>query len=215
MPTRIRPVQIGQSSDAAIDGILQFSKAGFGDTQMFGVLARRPELLKRIAALFGYFLGGEGGVLDPSLLELVRLRGAHLNACTYCATVRLQPVRDQVEGKENALGVTDISGMNKGEALQKVGPLLRTTGLTPREAVAVQLVDRLVTDPHSVDDAFYKKLLEQFSEEEIIELVVASSLFTLAGSFNTVVRLDTDRGGQYRGELAYATAQAPVGASAG
>lgn len=215
MPTRIRPVQIGQTSDPAINGILEFSKAGFGDTQMFGVFARRPELLKRIAALFGYFLGGEGGVLEPSLLELVRLRGAYLNACTYCATVRLQPVRELVQAKEGALGLTDISGMTKEEAVQKVGPNLRVSSLTPREAVAVQLVDRLVTDPHSVDEAFYQRLRQQFSEEEIIELVVASSLFTLAGSFNTVMRLDTDRGGKYSGELAYATAPPALSGGAG
>jgi len=76
-------------------------------------------------------------------------------------------------------------------------------------------VDRLVTDPHSVDEDFYQRLRQQFSEEEIIELVVASSLFTLAGSFNTVVRLDTDRGGKYKGELAYATAPPEHRASAG
>lgn len=205
MTTRISPVTIGQSADAGIEGILQFSQAGFGDTQMFGVLARRPELLKRVAAMFGYFLGGDGGTLEPSLLEILRLRGAHLNACTYCATVRLQPVREYVQAKESAIGATDISGMNKAQALTHVGPI-QTDKLTAREAVAVRLVDRLVTDPHSVDDAFYAELRAQFSEEEIIELVVASALFTLAGTFNTAVRIDTDRGGAYAGTLHYASA---------
>jgi alkylhydroperoxidase family enzyme len=205
MTTRIRPVTLGQSADAAIDGILQFSKAGFGDTQMFGVLGRRPELLKRVAALFGYFLAGDGGTLEPSLLELLRLRGAHLNACTYCATVRLLPVQADVKPKEHAVGVTDISGMTKADALSGVNPI-QLDGLTPREAVALQLVDKLVTDPHGVTDEFYAKLRAEFSEEEIVDLVVASSLFTLAGAFNTVVRLDTDSDGIYPGSLAYATA---------
>jgi alkylhydroperoxidase family enzyme len=204
MPTRIKPVTIGQSPDPLIDGILKFSLGGFGDTQMFGVLARRPELLKRVAALFSYFLGGEGGLLEPDLLEIMRLRGAHLNACTYCATVRLIPVQEKVKAKESAIGVTDISGMSKAEALKKVAAV-QFDQLTPRQAVAVELVDKLVTDPHAVDDAFYARLKEQFSEEEIIDLVVASSLFTLAGSFNTVVRLDTDQGGAYPGVLNYET----------
>ena len=202
MPTRIKPVTIGQSKDPAIDGILKFSLGGFGDTQMFGVLARRPELLKRVAALFGYYLGGEGGLLEPDLLEIVRLRGAHLNACTYCATVRLIPVQEKVKAKENAIGVRDISGMSKAEALENVAPI-QFDQLTPRQAVALELVDKLVTDPHAVDDAFYARLRAQFSEEEIIDLVVASSLFTLAGTFNTVVRLDTDEGGAYPGVLSY------------
>jgi alkylhydroperoxidase family enzyme len=202
MPTRIKPVTIGQSKDPAIDGILKFSLGGFGDTQMFGVLARRPELLKRVAALFGYYLGGEGGLLEPDLLEIVRLRGAHLNACTYCATVRLIPVQEKVKAKESAIGVRDISGMSKAQALENVAPV-RFDQLTPRQAVAVEMVDKLVTDPHGVDDAFYARLRDQFSEEEIIDLVVASSLFTLAGTFNTVVRLDTDEGGAYPGVLSY------------
>jgi hypothetical protein len=55
----------GSSSDPVVNGILDFSKKGFGDTQMFGLLARRPELLKRAAAMFAYFLGGQG--LTPFL----------------------------------------------------------------------------------------------------------------------------------------------------
>lgn len=82
MPTRIKPVQLGQSSDPAVNGILEFSKNGFQDTQMFGVLARSPEVLKRIAAVFEYLFGGAGQI-EPYLLELVRIRTGHLNACSY------------------------------------------------------------------------------------------------------------------------------------
>jgi alkylhydroperoxidase family enzyme len=60
---------------------------------MFGLLARRPELLKRVASVFTYFLAGEGGLVEPRLLELMRVQGAHLNACTYCATVLNTVVR--------------------------------------------------------------------------------------------------------------------------
>jgi hypothetical protein len=38
----------------------------------------------------------QGGLIEPELLELMRLRGTNLNACTYCATVRLQPVANSV-----------------------------------------------------------------------------------------------------------------------
>jgi hypothetical protein len=46
------------------------------------------------------------------------LRGANLNAYTYCATVRLQPVANSVKLKEAALGLRDISGMTKPQALE-------------------------------------------------------------------------------------------------
>jgi hypothetical protein len=78
-----------------------------------------------------------------------------------------------------------------------------SSDFTSREAAAISLVDRLVIDPHSVDDTTFAVLRRHFSDEEIIELVCASSLFTWAGALNTVVRLDTDRM-----NLAYATAPA-------
>ena len=58
----------------------------------------------------------------------------------------------------------------------------------------------------------FADLRKHFSDDEIIELVCASSLFTWAGTLNTVVRLDTDRDRKYRKDLAYATA--PVLAAA-
>jgi len=206
MSARIQSIAAGSSDDAAVNSLIDFAKNGFGDTQMFGLLARRPELLKRVASVFAYFLAGEGGLIEPRLLELMRVRGAHLNACTYCATVRLQPVADDVKAKEAALGVCDISGMTKAQAVSALQDKLMKSEFTPREAAAISLVDRIVVDPHSVDDATFAELRKHFSEDEIIELVCASSLFTWAGTLNTVVRLDTDRDGKYRKNLDYATA---------
>ena len=212
MAARIQSIAAGSSDDPAINSLIDFAKTGFGDTQMFGLLARRPELLKRIASIFAYFLADEGGLIEPRLLELMRVRGAHLNACTYCATVRLQPVADDVRTKEAALGVCDISGMTKSQAIESLRNSLKKKEFTPREAAAISLVDRIVVDPHSVDDALFSELRKHFSDQEVIELVCASSLFTWAGTLNTVVRLDTDRDGKYRKDLAYATASVSAAA---
>ena len=207
MSARIQSLAAGSSDDPAINSLIDFARNGFGDTQMFGLLARRPELLKRIASVFAYFLGGEGGLIEPRLLELMRVRGAHLNACTYCATVRLQPVAEEVKTKEAALGVCDNSGMTKAQAVGALRDKLMTSEFTPREAAALSLVDRIVVDPHSVDDALFAELRQHFSDEEIIELICGSSLFSWAGTLNTVVRVDTDRDGKYQKNLSYATAR--------
>jgi alkylhydroperoxidase family enzyme len=212
MAARIQSIAAGSSDDPAINSLIDFAKNGFADTQMFGLIARRPELLKRVASMFAYFLAGEGGLIEPRLLELMRVRGAHLNACTYCATVRLQPVANEVKTKEPALGVCDISGMTKSQAINALQDKLKKSEFTPREAAAISLVDRIVVDAHSVHDALFAELRKHFSDEEIIELVCASSLFTWAGTLNTVVRLDTDRDGAYRKNLSYATA--PTAAAA-
>ena len=82
MSTRLRPLKPGESPDPDVNSVIQFSQDGFGDTAMFGLLARRPEVVKRTATLFQYLFGGEG-LVEPALLELMRIRTGHLNACTY------------------------------------------------------------------------------------------------------------------------------------
>ncbi|HXW56086.1 MAG TPA: hypothetical protein VEJ67_10075 [Candidatus Cybelea sp.] len=204
MTARIQSLPAGSSQDPLVNAIIDFSKNGFADTQMFGLLARRPELLKRAAAMFAYFLGGEGGLIEPELLELMRLRGANLNACTYCATVRLQPLVDAVKPKEEALGLRDISGMTKPQAVAALKDTLKKDKLSPREAAALTLVDRIIVDPHTVDDNLFAELRRHFSEEEIIELICASSLFTWAGALNTAVRVETGADSPYGRKAAYA-----------
>lgn len=206
MTARIQSLPAGSSKDPVINSIVDFSKNGFADTQMFGLLARRPELLKRVAAMFSYFLAGDGGLIEPELLELMRLRGANLNACTYCATVRLQPVAKSVQPKEEALGLMDISGMTKAEAVSALRGSLKADGLSPREIAAINLVDRIVVDPHGVDDKLFADLRQHFSDDEIIELICASSLFSWAGTLNTAVRVETGADSPYGSKLAYATA---------
>jgi alkylhydroperoxidase family enzyme len=206
MSARITSLAPGSSPDAAVNGIIDFAKNGFGDTEMFGLLARRPELLKRAAAMFAYFLAGQGGLIEPPLLELMRLRGANLNACTYCATVRLQPVASDVKPREASLGLRDISCMTKSQAIATLRNTLELGAFTSREAAALKLVDRIVIDPHGVDDNLFAELRRHFSDEEIIELVCASSLFTWAGTLNTVVHVATGADSRYGEQGAYAIA---------
>jgi len=82
MSTRIAPVKPGESGDAEVEGILEFSQAGFQDTEMFGVIARRPELLKVIAPVFGELFGGNGKV-EPYIHEMMRLKAGETNSCVY------------------------------------------------------------------------------------------------------------------------------------
>ena len=117
-----------------VNAIIDFSKQGFGDTQMFGLFSKRPELLERAAAMAAHFRGGEGGLIEPELVELMRLRGANLNACIYCATVRLQPVADAVKPKEEALGLTDISEMAKSQAVPHSKPTAPTAASSHTQA---------------------------------------------------------------------------------
>jgi len=44
------------------------------------------------------------------------------------------------------------------------------SSFSPREAVAVEFAERLATDHHNIDDEFFDRLREEFTEPEILEL---------------------------------------------
>lgn len=120
--------------------------------------------------------------------------------------MRLAPVSEQVQPKETAIGVQDISRMTKAEALATLAHKMDTQALTPREAAAIGLIDRMVLDPHTVDDAFFAELQQHFSEDELIELVFAGALFLWGNHFNITMRVDTDADSAYPKNLSYADA---------
>lgn len=110
--------------------------------------------------------------------------------------------------KEPAIGVCDISRMTKAEALAALAHKIDTGKLTKREALAIDLIDRMVADPHTVTDQFFAQLKQAFSEEELIELVFAGALFIWGNHFNITMRVDTDQESAYPHHLAYAEATA-------
>lgn len=75
--------------------------------------------------------------------------------------------------------------------------------LNEREAVAVQLAERIALDPHTVDDAFFAKTKRQFSDDEIVELVFACGIFNWGNKFNITMHLDSDEASEYAKGLSY------------
>lgn len=75
--------------------------------------------------------------------------------------------------------------------------------LTEREALAVQLAERIALDPHTVDDPFFGRLQEQFSDEEIVELVYACGIFNWGNKFNITLHMDADDESEYPKQLGY------------
>ncbi|HZD66536.1 MAG TPA: hypothetical protein VE152_10610 [Acidimicrobiales bacterium] len=75
--------------------------------------------------------------------------------------------------------------------------------LDEREAAAVRLAERIALDPHTVDDAFFASLREHFSDEEIVELVFACSIFNWGNKFNITMHMDPDEASAYQRDLPY------------
>lgn len=75
--------------------------------------------------------------------------------------------------------------------------------LPDREALAVELAERIARDPHSVTTEFWAGLKQEFSDDELVEMTFACSIFNWGNKFNITMQLDTDgvcypAGMQYR-----------------
>lgn len=77
--------------------------------------------------------------------------------------------------------------------------------MSQREALAVELAERIAMDPHAVDDEFWQQLAGEFSRDEIVELVFACSIFNWGNKFNITMRMDT-AGDDYPRGMEYKTA---------
>jgi uncharacterized peroxidase-related enzyme len=188
MSTRITPVRPGESSDVRVNEILQDVSSGgwWADPAMFGIIAHRPEALKAIIPVFESFFAK--GLIEPHIYEMMRLKTGQINDCAYCQTVRTVAVKDTVSSKEAALFQRQPE---PGEHL------------TEREAVAVQLAERLALDPHTVDDKFWSRLKGVFTDDEIVELVFACGIFNWGNKFNITMRMDAAEESPYEAGMEY------------
>jgi hypothetical protein len=82
MASRVHAVTREAVSDPAVKELLVAGSEGWWkDAEMFGVIARVPELLKSIVPVFVSFFGG--GRIDAHLFELMRIKTGQINDCAY------------------------------------------------------------------------------------------------------------------------------------
>lgn len=93
---------------------------------------------------------GADTLLGGRLLELLRIRSAQLGECEPCSQSRKH---DSITDEDVACLLTPAQGK-----------------LTPQEQVAVEFIDRLSADHHSIDGEFYERLGKHFTAAQIIEL---------------------------------------------
>jgi len=185
MPSRIEPLEPGESDDEDVNEILeQFEDGWWADTAMMGTIGHVPPLLKTIVPVFEAFFAG--GRIEPHIFEMMRLKTGEINRCAYCASVRSQSVRDEVGPKEDAL-FGDIE----------------VDEFTARERLAVELAEQMGGDPNYITDEFFGELHAEFTEEEIVELVFACSIFNWGNKYNITMTLDAEESSQYPNGLEY------------
>jgi AhpD family alkylhydroperoxidase len=97
--------------------------------------------------------------LEPSLLELVRMRASQINGCAYCIDMHSKDAR--------AAGETE-------QRLYELDAWRETPFYTERERAALAWTEAvtLVSQSH-VPDEVYELARKQFSEKEIVDLTLA------------------------------------------
>src|SRR6267154_197081 len=97
--------------------------------------------------------------LEPSLVELVKMRASQINGCAYCIDMHSKDARSEGETEQR---------------LYALSAWRETPFFTDRERAALAWTEAvtLVAEDH-VPDAVYEEARQQFSEEELVNLTMA------------------------------------------
>jgi len=114
-----------------------------------------PEGMKAIYALDGY---SQNSGLEPSLLELIKLRASQINGCGYCIDMHSKDARTRGETEQR------LYGLNVWR---------ETPYYTDRERAALAFTEAvtLIADRH-VSAEVYEQARQHFSDEELVKLMV-------------------------------------------
>ncbi len=97
--------------------------------------------------------------LEPTLIELVKVRASQINGCAFCIDMHSKDARAEGETEQR---------------LYALSAWRETPFFTDRERAALALTEAitLIGEGH-VPDAVYEQAKESFSEEELVNLTLA------------------------------------------
>jgi AhpD family alkylhydroperoxidase len=114
-------------------------------------------------------------ILPAEERELARMRIAQINDCVACADFRAQSVLDAGVAPELYAHVAEYADY---------------PGYTPRQRLAIEYAERFALDHASMDDGFFERLSESFSDEEILDLTLCVAVFLGLGRSLAVLGVD-------------------------
>ncbi|NLE81456.1 MAG: carboxymuconolactone decarboxylase family protein [Rhodococcus sp.] len=107
--------------------------------------------------------------------EAARLRIAQINGCIFCLDWRTDRNGDKVEE-----GFVDA-----------VADWRTTDKFDARTRLAAEYAERYAIDHHNLDDEFWKRMFEHYSQAEVVELSMAIGSWLAFGRLNHVLGVDT------------------------
>lgn len=137
---------------------------------LFRTLARSPRVFRRFMA---------GGLLDKGTLSLREREIVIDRACARCGGEYEWGVHIALFAERAGFGAEEIAAtVAPGEA----------DCWPPREKLLIRLVDELHDTAH-VSDALWSELTSEFSDEQLIELVVLTGLYHMVSFTVNALRL--------------------------
>ena len=64
---------------------------------------------------------------------------------------------------------------------------------TAREVVSIELADKVTWSGHAVDEDLWKRLLDYYTEDEIVEVICAIGLFNYFNRVNDALHMEITR----------------------
>jgi alkylhydroperoxidase family enzyme len=124
------------------------------------VWSLRPEMGRAVTRLVE--AAYNRSILPVRVREGARMRIAQLNDCPVCLAFRAQSVKEQ--------GVTE-------DFYRHVADHDAADGYSPQERLAIEYAERFALDHLSIDDAFFARLAECFTDAEILDLTICLAAF--------------------------------------
>ena len=134
-----------------------------------------PEGYRAMSGLERYV---RGSGLEPSLLELVKLRASQINGCAYCIDMHWKNARARGESEQRLYGLMAWR---------------ESPSYTERERAALAWTEAvtLIADSH-VPDELYEEVRQSFNETELANLTFA--LVAINGWNRLAISLRTEPG---------------------
>src|SRR6201988_2964231 len=142
-----------------------------GDAAMIWTL--RPELGGMVERMIrGAY---QDSILPADERELARMSIAEINDWVAGSDVRAPSVLDA--------GIAQ-------ELYENVAAYATSPGYTPRQRLAIEYAERFANDHASIDDTFFGRLREDFTDEEILDLTLCVAVFLGLGRSLSVLGVD-------------------------
>ena len=124
------------------------------------VWSLRPEMGRAVSRLVD--AAYNRSILPVRVREAARMRIAQLNDCPVCLSFRAESVKAQ--------GLTE-------DFYQHVGEHASAADYSAEETLAVEYAERFALDHTNIDDAFFARLAERFTDAEILDLTICLAAF--------------------------------------